>query len=87
MNFQKGFCKIIDEIILEAPISSNKNYYVPFNNKIEQHIRNNKAIACCDASVKANQMGGFWILTKIERDNKMKYEMFLKDQELNTAKG
>jgi len=37
--------------------------------------------------VKANQMGGFWILTNRERDNEIKYEMFLKEWELNIAKG
>ena len=59
LNSQKGFCKVIDEVILEVPIPIDRNYHVPFNSKITQHIQNNRVIACCDASVKAKQIDGF----------------------------
>ena len=59
LNLQKGFYKVIDEVTLEVPIPIDRNYHVPFNSKITQHIRNNRVIACCDASVKAKQIDGF----------------------------
>ena len=44
------------------------------------NIINSKAMTYSDASVDAGMMVGFWIITDIEHQAKMKYMIFLKEQ-------
>ena len=55
---RNGKIKIINKLYIEVILSS-LNYNLPFNEHITNQIENYKAIASCDALVKADKIRGF----------------------------
>ena len=50
-------------------------------------IENNEAIATCNTSLKANQMGRFWILINKHWDYELKYEVCDKEWKYGNVEG
>ena len=50
--------------------------YTLFNNTVIQIIEKGEAIAACDASIKSNQYGGYWIITNKERVSEIDQNLY-----------
>ena len=58
---------------------SNIEFVVPFPDEISNSIRNRKAVAATDASVKDSCMGGCWIISDENKSFQQKHELYHKE--------
>ena len=66
---------------------STISYHNPFSESITQFIENNKAITAYDASMKSNQLGGYWIILNKDRMTEIGHKIFNKQQEYRLIEG
>ena len=59
--------KIIYGTIHVENMSTSEPQYQPFSDEVKRNIENRNAIAVIDASVKNRQMGGYWVISNVNK--------------------
>lgn len=70
--YNNGILNMNNILNIEA-ITTNINYNILFNNEILDNIMNEKAIAICNTSFKANQLRGYWRRSSSRKTNDISY--------------